>query len=401
MSTSEEILRIAAKGDGVTASGRHVRYAAPGDIASADGSLTPGPHHAEPPCRHFGKCGGCQLQHCDDAALADFVRDRVVNAAEGQGLVPRLVAAPHMSPPGSRRRASLRAINGGGRAFVGFNEGGSHKVVDMRECHVLRPELMAARDTLATYFGKLKGKFAIGVELALLDQGVDCLLSGFMPERLEQTEDLLELCRRSGFARLSLDQGYGPEGFWEPEPATITLSGTPVSCPPGAFLQATADGEAALVGAAQEWLADCTNVADLFSGLGTFALALGPGRKVLAAEAERAALLASRMAGAKAGLQLEATHRDLFRNPLRADDLRGFDGIVLDPPRAGARTQVEQIASSGVGRVVYISCNPSSWARDATALIEAGYELAELRPVGQFRWSIHVELASLFLKRSD
>ncbi|RIV91849.1 class I SAM-dependent RNA methyltransferase, partial [Aurantiacibacter xanthus] len=287
------------------------------------------------------------------------------------------------------------------RAVIGFNEGGSHKVVDMRECHVLRPELMAARDTLAAYFGKLKGKYAIGVELALVDQGVDCLLSGFMPEGLEQTEDLLELCRRAGFARLSLDQGYGPEGFWEPEPVTITLSGTPVACPPGAFLQATDDGEAALVSAAQEWLADCTSVADLFSGLGTFALALGEGRKVLAAEAERAALLACRMAAAKAGLQLEAAHRDLFRNPLRAEELRAFDGIVLDPPRAGARAQVEQIAASGVERVVYISCNPSSWARDGVLLREAGYELAELRPVGQFRWSIHVELASLFVKRGD
>ena len=398
MSDSEVIVRIAAKGDGVTASGRHVRHGAPGDSVSGDGALTPGPHHVAPPCRHFGKCGGCQLQHCDDEALAGFVHDRVVNAAEGQGLTAALVAPVHMSPPFSRRRASLRAINGGGRAVIGFNEGGSHKVVDMRECHVLRPELMAARDTLAAYFGKLRGKYAIGVELALVDQGIDCLLSGFMPEGLEQTEDLLELCRRSGFARLSLDQGYGAEGFWEPEPVTVTLSGVPVAVPPGAFLQATQDGEAALVGAASEWLEGCSSVADLFSGLGTFALALAPGRKVLAAEAERGALLACRAAAAKAGLQLEASHRDLFRNPLRAEELSGFDAIVLDPPRAGARTQVEQVAASGVERVVYISCNPSSWARDATALTAAGYKLAELRPVGQFRWSIHVELASLFVK---
>ena len=324
MSETEDIIRIAAKGDGVTASGRHARYAAPGDTLSADGKVMPGPHHTTPACRHFGKCGGCQLQHCDDEALAGFVHDRVANAAEGQGLVPGVITAPHMSPPCSRRRASLRAINGGGRAFVGFNEGGSHKVVDMRECHVLRPELMAARDTLAAYFGKLKGKFAIGVELTLLDQGVDCLLSGFMPKGLEQTEDLLDLCRRAGFARLSLDHGYGAEGFWEPDPATITLSGIPVACPPGAFLQATADGEAVLVGAAQEWLAGCANVADLFSGLGTFALALGQGRKVLAAEADRAALLSCRLAGAKAGGQMEASHRDLFRNPLRAEELRAF-----------------------------------------------------------------------------
>ena len=135
---------------------------------------------------------------------------------------------------------------------------------------------------------------------------------------------------------------------------------------------------------------------DLFSGLGTFAFALDAAE--LAAEAARDAHLACRQAAARAQRPVEAVHRDLFRNPLRAEELRGFDGVVLDPPRAGAREQTVQIAQSGVTRVVYISCNPSSWARDATMLKEAGYRLAELRPVGQFRWSTHVELASLFVR---
>ena len=193
-----------------------------------------------------------------------------------------------------------------------------------------------------------------------------------------------------------LDQGYGPEAIWEPDPVTVTLSGVPVAYPSGAFLQATPDGESALVGAAREWLAGTARTADLFSGLGTFAFALdGP---VLAAEAARDAHLACRQAAARAGRAVEAVHRDLFRNPLRAEELRGFDGIVLDPPRAGAREQVAQIAQSGVPRVAYISCNPSSWARDAATLRDAGYRLAELRPIGQFRWSTHVELASLFVR---
>jgi 23S rRNA (uracil1939-C5)-methyltransferase len=414
VSEPETIVRVAAKGDGVTASGRHVPFAAPGDVVGADGALLPGPHHATPPCRHFAVgpaaqlrfrqaqgCGGCQLQHLDDEALARFVRDRVVNAAESQGLEPETVAPVHLSPPNSRRRATLHAANGGGRPLIGFREAGSHRIVDMRECHVLAPELFALVEPLRRMIGQRQGRYASAIELALVDQGVDCAISGLELEGLEQTEAALDFCRNQGLARLTLDQGFGPEAMWEPEPVTVTLSGVPVTYPSGSFLQATRDGEAALVGAAREWLAGAARVADMFAGLGTFAFALDA--SVLAAEAARDAHLACRSAAARAGPStgsgpVDAVHRDLFRNPLRADELRGFDGVVLDPPRAGAREQVAQIARSGVGRVVYVSCNPSSWARDAVMLKEAGYRLAELRPVGQFRWSTHVELASLFVR---
>ncbi len=398
MSENAEIIRIAAKGDGVTADGRHVAMAAPGDIVHADGSLEHGPHHVVPPCRHFGTCGACQLQHCDEAALSDFVRGRVVHAAQGQGLEPQVVVAPAMSPPHTRRRASLRAVNGGGRPLIGFTQGGSHKVVDMRECHVLHPRLFALVQPLREYLAQLKGRYAIGIEMTLVDQGVDLNVSGFAPEGLEQTETLLDFCREQGLARLTLDHGFGAESFWEPEPATVTLGGVPVPFPPGAFLQATDHGEAALAGAAKEWLSGCNRVADLFAGLGTFALSLAGQSQVLAAEADAAAINALRLVANRRRLPIECAHRDLFRNPLRASELDAFDGIVLDPPRAGARTQVEQVAQSNVSRVVYISCNPSSWARDSVQLREAGYALAELRPVGQFRWSTHVELASLFIK---
>ena len=396
MSEPEEIVRVAAKGDGVTASGRHVPFSAPGDTVGADGALLPGPHHAVPPCRHFGTCGGCQLQHLDEEALAGFVRDRVINAAEGQGLVPETVAPVHLSPPRTRRRATLHAANGGGRPLIGFREAGSHRIVDMRECHVLAPELFALVEPLRRMLGGRRGKYALSIELTLADQGVDCAVSGMELDGLEQTEALLEFCREQGLARLMIDQGFGPEALWEPEPVTVTLSGVPVAFPNGAFLQATRDGEAALTGAVRDWLAGAGRVADLFSGLGTFAFALDAA--VLAAEAARDAHLACRQAAARAQRPVEAVHRDLFRNPLRAEELRGFDGVVLDPPRAGAREQIVQIAQSGVTRVVYISCNPSSWARDAAVLKEAGYRLAELRPVGQFRWSTHVELASLFVR---
>ena len=398
MTTPEEILRVAAKGDGVTASGHHAAFAAPGDLLLADGTLQPGPHRAVPPCRHFGRCGGCQLQHLDDETLGQFVSDRVLNAAEGQGLAPERVAPAHLSPPRTRRRATLRAINGGGRPLVGFNEAGSHKVVDMRECHVLARELFALVEPLRRMLAPRRDRYALEISLTLADQGVDCAIKGLALEGLAQTEALLDFCREQGLARLTLDQGYGPEAMWEPEPVTVSLSGVPVDFPAGGFLQATADGEAALVAAVREWLAGAPTVADLFAGLGTFAFALAGPTKVVAAEAARDAHLAGRAAAGRARLPIEATHRDLFRNPLQPDELARFDAVVLDPPRAGAREQVIQLAASAVPRIAYISCNPSSWARDARVLADAGYRLAELRPVGQFRWSTHVELASLFVR---
>ena len=398
MSEAETIVRVAAKGDGVTASGRHVALTAPGDVVGADGAVLPGPHHATPPCRHFGTCGGCQLQHLDEETLSGFVRDRVVHAAEAQGLQPDHVAPAHLSPPNSRRRATLHAVNGGGRPLIGFRAGQSHRVVDMRECHVLAPELFALVEPLRWMLAGRRGKYALAIELALVDQGVDCAIGGLELEGLQETEALLDFCREQGLARLMLDQGFGPEAVWEPEPVTVTLSGVPVVYPAGAFLQATRDGEAALVGGASEWLAGARRTADLFAGLGTFAFALAPNGPVLAAEAARDAHLACKAAAGRARLPVEVVHRDLFRNPLRAEELRGFDGVVLDPPRAGAREQVAQIAAGGVARVVYISCNPSSWSRDGAVLKAAGFGLAEVRPVGQFRWSTHVELASLFVR---
>lgn len=395
---AEAIIRIAAKGDGVTATGVHVPLAAPGDMVMPDGTLQRGPHHAEPPCRHYGKCGGCQLQHCDESALADFVTGRVLHAARSQGMEPGSIAPAHLSPPRSRRRATLHAVNGGGRALVGFSEGGSHRLVDLKECHVLVPELWALVGPLRAWLSKRRDKYSAQIDLTLADQGVDCAIRNIKVEGLEQIEDLLDFCRDHKLARLSLDQGFGTESFWEPEPVTITLGDVPVPLPSGAFLQATADGEQALVDAVVEWMGDATNVADLFSGLGTFAFAMASRAAVTASEAARDAVLACKSGATRAGIKMDVQHRDLFRNPLRATDLASFDMVVIDPPRAGARTQVEQLAQSGVGKIAYISCNPSSWSRDCAVLVENGYRLADLRPVGQFRWSTHVELASLFLK---
>lgn len=414
--SDEKIIRIAAKGDGVTASGRFAWGAAPGDLLREDGTLEWGPHHVTPPCRHFGQCGGCQLQQLDEESLAQFVAARVSNASISQELGAEHIAEPHLSPPGTRRRASLRAESSQGRVVIGFREARSHRVIELAECPVLAPPLAAIIPPLRKLLiglgqgqarPKGRGKpgkhgqarMAADIELTLLDQGVDLGIKGLAAENLTLTELLLDFARNHGLARLTIDAGYGPDVVWEPEPATITLSGVAVPFPPGSFLQATADGEAALIAAAREWLADCPSVADLFAGLGTFAFALaGAGTKVLAAEASRDASQACAAAAARAQRPVHALHRDLFRNPLQGEELNRFAAVLLDPPRAGAREQVDRIADSTVGRVVYISCNPSSWARDAAVLIDAGFVLQELRPVGQFRWSTHVELASLFVR---
>lgn len=363
-----------------------------------DGSLHEGPHHAVPPCRHFKDCGGCQLQQLDDAALRQFVTDRVLHAAQGQGLEPELVAEAHLSPPRSRRRATLHAVNGGGRARVGFRRAGSHEVVDIAECHVLAPELYALVQPIRVLLSGRKHKYSADIELVSVDQGVDVGFKGLSFEGLEQTEAILDFARDNGLARLAVDQGYGAETLWEPEPVSVTLSGTPVPFPSGAFLQATRDGEEALLSAARQWLSGSAAVADLFSGLGTFAFALAGSAKVLAAEATRDAHLACKAAASRSGMSVHPMHRDLFRNPLQRDEVSLFDAVLLDPPRAGAREQIARLAESTVPRIVYVSCNPSSWARDGKALAEAGYRLAELRPVGQFRWSTHVELGSLFIR---
>lgn len=387
MTTADEIVRLAARGDGVTADGRHVPMSAPGDRVAADGRVTPGPHRAVPPCRHFPKCGGCQLQHVDDAAYAEFLRDRIASALAAQGVAAPEILPPHLSPPMSRRRAALKASGG----TIGFNAEKSHRIVDMRECHILRPELFA----LVAPLRRLLTARA-GVSLTLADQGVDVLIEGLAVEGLEATEQIGTFAAEHRLARLAIDDGYGAQTLWEPEPVTVTLGGVAVPLPHGAFLQATAEGEAALVGAVREAVGEARLVADLFAGLGTFALAL-EGR-VYAVEGARDAALALKAAAGRARRTVFVDHRDLFRRPLDVAELNRFEAVVLDPPRAGAKEQAPLLAASSVPRIAYVSCNPNTFARDAKLLVDGGYRLDWIKPVGQFRWSTHVELAGRFTR---
>ena len=389
---SETVVRIAARGDGVTGGGRHVAFGVPGDTLADDGTLVPGPHHQAPPCRHFPECGGCQLQHADDDAYRDYLRSRVEFALDQHDLATE-IREPHLSPPRSRRRATLRALRVGQGAIIGFNAAKSHRVVDMHECHILRPELFdlvgPLRGLLSTF---LERNRPAEVQLTLADQGADVSIKGIKVEDLDAIERLTAFCAQHRLARLSLDQGFGPEAFYEPVPAAVTLSGKRVTLPIGAFLQATEDGEEALVAGVREAVGNSRTIADLFAGLGTFALALSG--KIYAAEASRDAVLALKAAAP----DVFTDHRDLYRRPVDEAELNRFDAVVLDPPRAGAEEQVRMIAPSSVSRVAYVSCNPATFVRDARMLADGGYALSWVRPVGQFRWSTHVELVAAFVR---
>jgi 23S rRNA (uracil1939-C5)-methyltransferase len=386
---NELIVRIAARGDGVTSVGRHVPFGVPGDAVLDDGALAYGPHHQEPPCRHFPECGGCQLQHADDEVYREYLVSRVQTALAQHDLETEVRPA-NLSPPNSRRRATLKALKAGQGALIGFNQEQSHRVIDMRECHILRPELFALVDPLRRLLADmLQPKRIAEVQLTLIDGGPDVLLKGLHARRLDEIEQLTSFAMNHDLARLGIDRGLGPETLFEPQRATVTMSGVPVGFPPGSFLQATEEGEDALVSAVQEALAGARSIADLFAGLGTFALAT---RAAYAGEASRDSAAALKRAAPSMAIE----HRDLYRRPLDGGELKRFDGVILDPPRAGAGEQVSRLASSRVGRIAYVSCNPATFARDARTLVDGGYRLGWVEPVGQFRWSTHVELAACF-----
>jgi 23S rRNA (uracil1939-C5)-methyltransferase len=392
---TDPIVRLASRGDGVSESGLFIPGAVPGDFVDSDGVLMPGPERVDPACRHFGRCGGCQLQHVSDAVYASYMSDRITEALRAQDIAVPDIRPAHLSPPKSRRRASMRAMKLGKRVVLGFAEAKSHQLIDLIECPILEPKLFALVAPLRAFlFHVLRDKRPSDVRMTLTDQGVDLMISGVKVEGLTATEALSDFARDHQLARLCVDEGYGAEPRWEPAPVMVTLSGTPVSLPEGAFLQATADGERALAQAVNAALGDAGPVVDLFSGLGTFAFAR-PGT-VHGVEGARDAVAAMLGAAKRSQRPITVEHRDLFRRPLTAKELTAYAGVIIDPPRAGAKDQVDELAQSSVPRIASLSCNPATFARDAKILIDGGYQLDWIQPVGQFRWSTHVELAAAF-----
>ena len=406
MSEFPEIVRLAARGDGVTADGRFVALAAPGD--RVDFSVEPprliaGPHHAAPACAHYPACGGCQMQHVDEAAYRDFVLDRLARVLPG-GL-PDDVRAIALSPPRSRRRASLKAVKRGGKLSLGFHSEGTHALVDIADCPLLSPELMALLPPLRLLLkARLRDGQGAGVAMTLSDAGVDLLLANVSAEGLAAIEALTDFAQAQDLARLSVEGPNGIDTLVERRQPVLAMGGVDVALPVAPFLQATREGEAALVAAVLEAVGDATAVADLFCGLGTFALPLSVRARVLAVDAAGPAIMALGVAARRAGRRIEVQHRDLFRRPLagvgKGGELAGLNAVVFDPPRAGAEAQARELAASDVPVVVAVSCNPNTFGRDAKLLLEGGYRLTTLWPVAQFRWSSHIELVARFERQA-
>ncbi|MEM8554422.1 MAG: class I SAM-dependent RNA methyltransferase [Pseudomonadota bacterium] len=358
--------------------------------------LSPSPERVKAPCAHAGGCGGCAVQHASDNLVSDWKRDRVVEALWAHG-VEAEVGEPITSPPGSRRRAGFAGRRTKKGAIVGFHGRASHTLIPVPNCLVVTEKLRAVLPILEVMTlagGSRKGEIAF--QVTETDTGLDVAAKGGKALDLGLHQQLVDLGARIGLARLT----WNGETVAQWAPPTVSFGQAKVLLPPGAFLQATREGETALVDFVKSALSGASRVADLFCGCGTFALPLAASAEVLAVEGERAQTeaLAQAARHTQRLRAVTAETRDLFKRPLLAEELSKFDGVVIDPPRWGAAAQVAELAKSKVPRIASVSCNPTTFARDAASLIASGYGMGSVTVVDQFRWSPHVELAALFTR---
>lgn len=409
MSAILTIARLGAQGDGIADTpqgpvfvpfalpGERVNVALGGKKADLVSVLEASPQRVEPLCRHFGDCGGCAIQHLEDEAYRDWKRDLLTAALRAKGIDAEV--APLVScPPRSRRRAAFTARRTEKGVVLGFNAALSHRIVDIEECPVLVPPLVEALPLLRR-LGYLVARTGDAFRLTVTqtDSGLDVAAEGSGRLEGRPRQAAIEFCIANGLARLTVDG----EIVIEPKKPAVMVAGVAVSPPPGAFMQAVAEAEAAMVAAVAGHVAKAKRVADLFAGIGTFTLALARQSEVHAVEGDAPALAAlDRAYRFGAGLKkVTVEKRDLYVRPLTFKELdAGFDGLVFDPPRAGAEAQAKQIARSQVRLVAAVSCNPLTLARDLSILIDGGYALKRVIPVDQFLWSPHLEAVALLEK---
>lgn len=405
--TSYTIHRLGHLGDGIADGPIYVPGALPGEEVTGrlDGDVlrdmkiaTPSDIRVKPPCSHAKSCGGCQLQHASDKFVAAWKRDVVQQALAAQGISVDL-GLPLTSPPRSRRRATFSVRRTKKGAQAGFHMKASDTIIAIPDCQLLHPDLTAARpmvEALGTLGASRKG--VLSVLVTRTDTGLDVVVTGGKAMDLALHHALAELARSYDLARIT----------WEGEIAlqrrapVLGLGPADIFLPPGAFLQATKEGEAVLINAVRHALSGAKHVTDLFAGCGTFALPLAEEAMVHAVEGARDMIHALDHGWRNATGLKRVTHevRDLFRNPLQAEEFSKCDAVVIDPPRAGATAQVAELARSSVPRIAHVSCNPATFARDTATLIRAGYDLDWVKVVDQFRWSTHVELVAL-LRRDN
>ncbi len=360
-----------------------------------------GPPRAEPVCPHFGRCGGCALQHLPAADYRAFKEARVLEPLARAGLRPAELLPTACSPPGSRRRLRAAFVRRPeGRTALGFCAPRSHRIEPIERCPIARPELEAVLRSSAGALDRLPLVQRAGhgeVSLALFEAGVDLVLHVAVEPGLADREALVALAAELDTARLALARPGGPvEPILVRRPPRLVFGSVVIEPPPLAFLQATAEGEAALRAAVARWVPAGARLVDLFAGLGTLSLPLLDRLdRLLLVEADAAMVAAvGRATATRPRARVE--RRDLARAPLDAVELSAFDVVLLDPPRAGAAAQCAVLARAAVDRIVYASCDPGTFARDARILTEGGFRLRALQPIDQFLWSAEMELVALF-----
>jgi 23S rRNA (uracil1939-C5)-methyltransferase len=409
------IARVGHLGDGICdspAGAIYVPYALPDETVEVEewrghsdrrhliGVETASRERIAPICPHFGLCGGCALQHWALEAYRQWKRALVVDALARIGLdtpVDDLIDAHGEG----RRRAVFHARHGPRDVLeVGFAARKSHRVVAIDRCPILAPQLgdaIAVAWAIAEQISDLRKP--LDIQITATEAGLDVDVRGSGPLSAQQIARLAEVAERHGLARLTR---HG-EIVAQRAPPTVRMGRARVALPPGAFLQATSAGETALAQLVEMHCAGAATVADLFCGIGPFALRLAQHARVRAFDNDAAAVTALQQAAKSTqGLKpIETQVRDLFRSPLRADELKAFGAMVLDPPRQGAEAQAHTLAASAVPTIIAVSCNPTTLARDARILADGGYRLVRVTPLDQFLYSTHVEAVALFQRTDD
>lgn len=402
MTNEYHITRLGALGDGMaeTAHGpKHLPFTLPGETVGvgADGAveiIAPSPDRVTAICRHFGTCGGCQMQHMHREAYLDWKRDLVTQALVREGIAPPMQPIAGFGE-GLRRRVVFTAIRAGNGILFGFSRKGSNRIVDIGECPVLMPAIVAKLRSLKRLSAILATrKDVMKITVLACSNGLDISANNgsVTPEKARM--EAISLAASEGFARLSLN-GETLIETWRP---VLETGLAQVSPPPGAFVQAVEGAELAMASLVVAHLSDCKSVADLFCGQGAFALRLARNAAVHAVESEAAALAALDRAWRETGgrlKQVTTERRDLFRRPVMAAELKRFDGVAFDPPRAGAEAQCRELAKSAVKRIAAVSCNAKTLARDLRILVDGGYRLLSVTPIDQFVFTPHVEAVAL------
>lgn len=381
--------------------GETVAIARVGNQGTVMSTSVSAPERIAPLCRHFGPegdaCGGCSLQHLADAPYHAFKRQLVVDALKSKGLEPpvgELVTAA----PRQRRRVVFSVRKTEKELLLGFNRGESHTIVSIVECPISSDGIIGRLNLIRTAAAALaQGSETFRLTVTETQSGLDLAAEGFKKIEDSQRRAVVEtVLTLKGIARVSVNG----ETLVEPQKPQLDFGGVLVSPPPGGFTQATREAEEAMAALLAGHFAKSKRIIDLFAGSGTFALRLARHAKVHAVEGDEKAVAALDQAARRAqGLKpVTVEKRDLFRRPMMPQELKVYDGIVFDPPRAGAEVQVKEMLRSGVKKIAAVSCNPLTLARDLAILVEGGYRINSVTPIDQFLWSSHVEAVALLEK---